>query len=187
MMRVVAAQIIDMHGGERVIDEALEELVHEIDVERADQRTREWNVVLEPRPPGKIDDDARQCLVERNICMAETPNAGLVAERLLDRLSERDADVLDRVVRVDVQVALRPNVEVDQTVASHLIEHVIKKRHARRKRSSSGPIEVDLDGDCRLGGLPLDPRDARWNFRWCVHGVISSLSAMRHSRRACLR
>ena len=38
----------------------------------------------------------------------EAAHADLVAERLAERLAERDRDVLDGVVRVDVQVAGRP-------------------------------------------------------------------------------
>ena len=34
MVRVVAAQVVDVQRHERVIDEALEEFVHQVDVER---------------------------------------------------------------------------------------------------------------------------------------------------------
>ena len=41
MVRVVAAQVVDVQRHERVIDESLEELVDEVDVERPDERPRE--------------------------------------------------------------------------------------------------------------------------------------------------
>ena len=63
-----------------------------------------WN--SRPGPPGEVDHDARQRLVERHVGVAVADDALLVADRRLERLAERDADVLDRVVRVDVQVAL---------------------------------------------------------------------------------
>ena len=37
-----------------------------------------------------------------------------VADRLRHRLAQRDADVFDRVVRIDVKVAFRLYVEIDQ-------------------------------------------------------------------------
>ena len=37
MVRVVAAQVVDVQRHLRVVDEALEELVHEVDVELADK------------------------------------------------------------------------------------------------------------------------------------------------------
>ena len=68
----------------------------------------------------------------------------------LERLAERDADVLDRVVRVDVQVALRLHVEVEHAVPRDLVQHVVEERHAggelrasaRRRDSSSTVIFV---------------------------------------------
>src|SRR6266516_2147913 len=86
MVRVLPTQVVEVQGRQRVIDEALEELVHEIDVESADHRPRERYVILEPRAAGEIDDRARQRLVERYVGVAVTDEARLVAERLLDRL-----------------------------------------------------------------------------------------------------
>src|SRR5204862_350473 len=83
-------------------------LLHQVDVELADQRAGEFDVVLESRPAGEIDHRARQRLIERHVGVAEAAYAGLVAARPGERLPQRDADVLDRVMRVDVQVALSP-------------------------------------------------------------------------------
>src|SRR5512143_1133651 len=44
VVRVVAAQVVDVQRDQRVIDEALEELVREVDVELADHRPREAHV-----------------------------------------------------------------------------------------------------------------------------------------------
>jgi hypothetical protein len=60
---VVAAQVVDVQRDLRVVDEALEELVHQVDVELADQGARELDVVLEPGTPGQVEHDARQRLV----------------------------------------------------------------------------------------------------------------------------
>ena len=48
MVRIVAAQVIDMQRHLGVIREALKEFVDQVDVEFADQRPLERNVVLEP-------------------------------------------------------------------------------------------------------------------------------------------
>ena len=53
VVRVVAAQVVDVHRRQRVVDEALEELVREVDVELADPGARELHVVLEPGRPEK--------------------------------------------------------------------------------------------------------------------------------------
>ena len=101
------------------------------------------DVELEPRAPGEIDDDARQRLVERHVGVAVARDALLVAERLGQRLAERDADVLDGVVRVDVQVALGLDLEVDHAVPRDLVEHVVEERHAGGELGPAGAVEVD--------------------------------------------
>ena len=76
--------------------------------------------------------------------MAVAADARLVAERLGDRLAERDADVLDRVVRVDVQVALGLDLEVEHAVARDLVEHVVEERHAGGESfAAAAAVEVD--------------------------------------------
>src|SRR5512140_1054054 len=102
MMRVVAAQVVEVHRDQRVVDETLEEFVREVDVEGADQRPREWHVELEPGTAGKVDHRARQRFVEAHVRMSVAREPGLVAERLPQGLAAGDADVLDRVVRVDM-------------------------------------------------------------------------------------
>src|SRR5207245_6959813 len=55
MMRVVATQVVDMQRHLRVVGKTLEEFVHQIHVELADQRTLELDMVLEAWPAGEID------------------------------------------------------------------------------------------------------------------------------------
>jgi hypothetical protein len=70
----------------------------------------------EESPPAQVNRGRDECFVHRDRRVAVPPDARLVAERLLDRLPQADADILDRVVGVDVQVALRLHGEVDQAV-----------------------------------------------------------------------
>jgi len=145
-MRVVAAQVVDVERRQRVIDEALEELVHEVDVERADQRARERHVELEARPARKVDHDARQRFVERNVRVAVAADADLVAERGFQRLPERDADVLDRVMRVDVQVALRAHGEVESCCGGRPGRACDRERESRSRGSSRRAVNYSQNG-----------------------------------------
>ena len=113
-----------------VIDQALEELAHQIDIEFADRAAHERHLEHQPGPARQVDHHARQRLVERHVGMAVAAHALLVADRLGQRLAERDADILDGVVRVDVQVALRLDLEVDHAVTGDLVEHVIEEADA---------------------------------------------------------
>src|SRR5438445_13366177 len=52
----------------------------------------DWDVENEIGPPREIDDHARQRFVERAVGVAETTNAGFVAERLSESLGDAKAD-----------------------------------------------------------------------------------------------
>ena len=104
-LRAVERLDVQRHAG--VHRERLEPLLHQLGVERADLVARELGLEHEKRPARNVDRHARQRLVHRHVHVGVARDALHVAERLLHRLAERDADVLGRVVLVDVQVALR--------------------------------------------------------------------------------
>ena len=127
--------------------------------------------VHEVGAPAHVDDGLRERLVERHEGVAEARDAGLVAERLADRGAEHDARVLDRVVHVDVGVAARRDVEVDERVLGERREHVVEERHGRRDRRAAGAIEVDAQLDARLARLATQFGDAGRALR-CAHRFI---------------
>src|SRR5208283_2004686 len=88
-------------------------------------------------------------------------------ERLGKRLADGDADVLDRVVIVDVAVACGANGEVDQGMTRELIEHMIEEADAGRDVGRARSVEVDADLDARLLGFAYD--------RALAHGGFQSL------------
>ena len=145
-----------MQRDQSVVNEPLEERAGEIDVESADHRARERDVPFEARSPGQVDDHPRQGLVQRHVGVAVAADARLVAGGARESLPEGDADVLDGVVRVDVQVALRLDLEVDQAVARDLVEHVIEERHPGLEPALAGAVEVDPDPDPGLGSVSDD-------------------------------
>ena len=73
-----------------------------------------------------------------------------------ERPADGDADVLDGVVVVDVQVAGRPGLEVDQRVAGELVEHVVEEADAGLVVVPAGAVEVELDDERGLGGGAAD-------------------------------
>src|SRR5689334_6531042 len=148
-MRVGATEIVDVQRAERVVGEALEEFMDEVDVERSDERAREGDLKLETRPAGQVEHDACQRFIERHVGVAVTTNALLVAHRAPEGLPEGDADVLDRVMRIDVQVALRRDGKVEQRVTTDLVQHMVEKRDTARKLGATGPVDRDADGNVR--------------------------------------
>ena len=100
--------------------------------------------------------DARQRLVHRHVHVGIAGDALHVAERLLHRLAERDADILGGVVMVDMQIALGLDRDVDARMPRQQIEHVIEEADAGRDLRAAGAVEIDFDLDVGFLGLALD-------------------------------
>src|SRR5207249_72165 len=100
-------------------------------------------------------------LVQRHPSRPEAPDPRLRAQRLLERLAEDDADVLHRVVVVDVCVAAGLDRQVEEAVLGQQIQHVIKERDRRADLPLAGPVQDQPDLDPAFGGVPLDRRPPR--------------------------
>ena len=109
MMAVYAIERLDVQREAGVSGQGLKELAHQLSVEGADPLGREFGPEDEERPARHVERDARQGLVHRQEAVGVAGQAALVAERLGKRLADGDADVLDRVVIVDVAVAFGAN------------------------------------------------------------------------------
>ena len=85
--------------------------------------------------------------------MTIATQAFFVAYRLVECLSECDADILDGVMRIDVQVALGDDVQIDHAVARDLVEHVLEKRQAGIEYGLAVAVQVQLDTNLGLQGV----------------------------------
>lgn len=143
MVGIFAAQIIDVQGHQGVIRQPLEEFANQIDIKSADRRAGEIDVERQARSTGKVNNHPGQRFVERHISMSITTNSLLPTQRLGHCLSEGNADILDRVMCVDVQIPGRLYLEIDHSMPRHLLEHVVEKRDARSKTALPAPVEID--------------------------------------------
>src|SRR5271154_7639980 len=150
MMAVDAIERLDVQRESRIAGEGLEELAPQRSVESADPLGREFRLEDEERPARYVERDPRQGFIHRQQAVGVTGQAALVAERFGQRLAQGDADVLDRVMVVDVAVALGPDGEVDEGMTRQLVEHMIEKADAGRDVGDARPIEIEADLDARL-------------------------------------
>ena len=79
-----------------------------------------------------------------------------VAQCLLHRLAERDADVLGGVVMIDMKIALGLDGQVDAGMARQQVEHMVEEADSGRNRRRTGPVEIDRDLDVGFLGGTLD-------------------------------
>src|SRR5690606_2967767 len=111
------------------LGERAEEVRHELGRQLADALPRERALEDEIRPAAEIDRDLRVRLVHRQ---QETvpADAAFVAERALQRFAERERDVLDRMMLVDLEVAAALDLEREPAVLADLLEHVVEEADA---------------------------------------------------------
>ena len=74
----------------------------------------------------------RQRLVHGHQEISGAQNAALRAQRFAHRFAERDAEILDGVVLVHVQIAFGVDLQIHGAVARHQFEHVIEEANAGR-------------------------------------------------------
>jgi len=120
MMGVVARQIVYMQRHQGVIDKTLEEFVDEIHIELADAAPYKFAIEHQPRASGDIQHHARQRFIQRHVSMTVATQTFLVAYSLIECLPQRDADVFNGVMGIDVQVAFGENVYIHQTMPGDL-------------------------------------------------------------------
>ena len=76
------------------------------------------------------------------------------------RLAERDAGVLDGVVRARLEVALHAHVEVEQPVPRHGVEQVVEEADARLALARARAVQVQRELDVGLARGAVDLRGA---------------------------
>ena len=155
-MCIHPAQIVDVQGDAGMIDKALEEFAGQINIEVADTLTREIHIEFQPRAPGKIDNHPRECLIKRHIGMAIAAQTFFIATGLGKSLPQRDADILHRMVGIDMQITLGFDRQINQPMTGDLIEHVIEKRHAAIQTGLARTIQIKMHADLGFESVAAD-------------------------------
>src|SRR6266511_3389213 len=152
------------------------ELLGQLRVEGADPLGLRVDLVDEERATGQVERHLDERLVERHDRAREPAHAGLVAQRVLERGTEHDADVFDRVVSVDREVAFGIDAQVPAAVLAELLQHVVEERDPGRRARLAGA--VDVERELNLGLLRLAVL-----LRRPAHATLTSSTASRRAAR----
>src|SRR5262249_61172251 len=112
------------------------------------------------RAAAEVDRDDRERLVHRHHEVAGAVDALARAERLRDRLAECDAEILDGMVLIDVEIAGRVDPEIEGAVAGDELQHVIEKPDAGPHVVPALALEAEPQGNLRFRRSPIDYRAA---------------------------
>ena len=72
--------------------------------------------------------------------------------------AERDADILDRVVLIDIEIAAHLQAEVERAVARHQLEHMVEETNAGRDVVTAAPLDPELQSNRRFARVARDHR-----------------------------
>ena len=108
------------------------------------------------RPDAEIDRCDCQRLVHGHHEIAGAIDPASCAERVGNGLAERDAEILDGVVLVDIEIADGRDVQIEAAVARHELEHVVQETNAGLHAVAAPAVERDGESDGRLARASLD-------------------------------
>ena len=119
------------------------------------------------RSPAEINDAARETFVHRNIrfagerifwvkARAVTANSFFIAKRGCKCLSQCNAAIFDRVMRVHFQVAFALELQAHRRMFGKQREHVVEKRDSGFDLRLSVAVEVEGDGNSGFLGVARD-------------------------------
>lgn len=155
-MRVATGLAGDMQRDGRRHGKGAVEFLEEIRIHLADTFTHEADIPCQIGAPRNIDHDFAQRLVEGHEGMAETGDAPLVAKGLSKGFAKRNADILDRMMAIDMQIAMAAHFEIESTMLCQSGQHMIEKADPTIEFGLPGAIQIDGNGDIGLTGLAVN-------------------------------
>lgn len=136
--------------------ETVEPMLDELGVPFAETRHAKRHFPHKIRPPRNIECTTGQSLVHWRVSRTITRNPALIAQSLQNRLANRDSGVFGGVMLVDMQVANRLDLQVNQRMPRQLLKHMVEKPDAGRNFINTGAVEINLDVNRRFIRLAAD-------------------------------
>src|SRR5690606_5977962 len=178
VVRVLALEVVDMQGDQRVISKALEKFPCQVDIEATDVRAGKGYVVEQARATGEINHHPRKGFIQRHIGVPITAHAGLVSGCSGKGLTQCDADIFDRMVVVNVNITIAMDVEIDEAMPGDLVQHVVQKGYTGVDGLAARAIKIDGRSHAGFLGIAgnVSGTHVRLRCRWIQNGT-------RHWRR----
>ena len=155
-MRVDAVKRFDMQRDSGIDREGLEPFAHQFGIEIADFLARELGLEDKERAARHVNGDAGQRFIHRQEAIGITANAFFIAKCLFEGLAQCNADILNRVMLVDFEIALAGDRHIKERMAGEKRQHMIEKTDPARKRRLSRAVEREAHGNFRFRCLAGD-------------------------------
>ena len=139
----------DGNGSQKFLDQ----LEREVAADRFDGRGRLVNQV---GAAAQIDDRADERLIHRDVSEAIASDALLLAQCLANCLPEGDARIFHGVMKIDFNITLGVEIEIEESMPGKERQHVIKKRDAGMHVGHPRSVEIQACPNGRFARGSLD-------------------------------
>ena len=106
----------------------------------------------------EIESDDGERFIHGHDEVSGAVDALAIAERFREKLAEHDADVLDGVMLIDIQIALRFQSEVKAAVFCEELQHMIEESNASGDFVAAAALDFQRTLDLRFLGDPFESR-----------------------------
>src|SRR5690606_25916292 len=169
MMTRASVHHLHVHVRTGTLREPFEEILQQFRLQVADEADTQAEIDDGVGASAEVHGGDAERLVHRHQEVPGPVDADLRPERLRESLAERDADVLDRVVLIHVEIARGLQLQVEAAMLGKQLEHVVEKPDAGADLVPSLALDPEGDPDLRLAGLADD---------YALAQRISSMAAM---------
>src|SRR3954462_4037318 len=107
--------------------EAFEEIKHQFRLQIANQASTNFRVDNGRSSTAKIDSGNPQGLIHRHEEVSRAIDTFFISQCLVEGFAKRDADILNRVMLIHIEVTAACEFQIECTVTGKQIEHVIEK------------------------------------------------------------
>ena len=129
MVRVAALGHVEVQVHAELIAEGEKKIVDQFGRKGANPLLLDRQVVGQKGPSAEIDDAVHQGFVERYAGFAKAANAALIAQRSAKRLAQRQADIFNRMMIVNLDVARGLERQIKEAVPGEQLQHMVEKGH----------------------------------------------------------
>src|SRR5215472_15817192 len=143
---------LEMNVGARPASKAFKEVCHQLRLQIAHEPRADPCVHYRGRAAAEIDRCQPQGHIHGHKKIAGAHDAAFIAERVVKRFTQNDANVLYCVVLIDVEIALGLELEVESAVTGEQLQHVIEKSYPGLHLISAPALDCQIELDVGLRG-----------------------------------
>lgn len=130
MVIILAADAMDVEGDSGMGRERAEKLADVLGAECADALSDKWALKGQDAAPTDVHRHENEGLVHRGMEARVALNR-IRLKRLAESPTQHDADILDGVMVIDVQIALDREAQIELAMEGKLLQKMIEKAHLR--------------------------------------------------------